>query len=67
MNEDGNTYSITEPGRIAYDAYCATTGRRSAVTGESLPTYDEQRPEIREAWDVAGQAVWDAAVDGVRG
>lgn len=46
-----------EPGRWAYEAYCATTHWRSAVTGEPLPPWDEQREDIRAAWRAAAEAV----------
>lgn len=44
-------------GRAAYEAYCQCTGGRSAVTGAELPTWDNQRPDIREAWRAAADAV----------
>lgn len=43
-------------GRAAYEAYCACFGNRSAVSGEELPSWDEQRPDIREAWRAAADA-----------
>jgi hypothetical protein len=45
------------PGRIAYDAYCAKTGWKSAVTGEPLPIFPLAKPEVKEAWEAAGEAV----------
>lgn len=48
---------MTGFGRIAYEAYSNHTGRKSLVTGADLPTWDELRPEIKAAWDVAAQAV----------
>lgn len=51
-------------GEVAYAAYCAQTDGRSAVTGEPLPAWDEQRQEIRDAWDAAAAAVVDAHVLG---
>jgi hypothetical protein len=45
-------------GSVAYAAYRVAVGGRSAITGELLPTWDGQDPEIR--------AAWRAAADGVR-
>lgn len=44
------------PGEIAYEAYCVAVGGVS-VRGERLPTYAEQQPRIRDAWDAAAAAV----------
>lgn len=43
-------------GRAAYEAYCHAVGGRSAISGEELPTWDGQRPDIREAWRAAADA-----------
>lgn len=43
-------------GRAAYEAYCACTGGVSAISGARLPTWEEQRPDIREAWRAAADA-----------
>jgi hypothetical protein len=45
------------PGQIAYEAYSEAVGGASAVTGTVLPSWDGQRPDIREAWEVAADAV----------
>lgn len=44
-------------GQIAYDAYCAAVGGKSAVTGAPLPTWDAQSDAIKAAWEAAGTAV----------
>jgi hypothetical protein len=44
-------------GRAAYMAYCQCFDGRSAITGEPLPTWEDQRPDIREAWRAAADAV----------
>lgn len=44
-------------GQIAYEAYCATTDWKSAVTGAPLPQYNEQREAVIAAWEAAGTAV----------
>jgi hypothetical protein len=51
-----------EYGRLAYDAYCAATGNRSAVTGEPLPDWKaladrESGVLVRQAWARAAFAV----------
>lgn len=52
-------------GRIAYDAYCAARNWKS-IRGEPLPHFDQQTPELREAWERAGQAVAQSVADAVR-
>ena len=50
--------SVDTLGRLAYDAYCEASGRRSLVSGAPLPTWAAiARPEIREAWRAAADAV----------
>lgn len=44
-------------GRFAYEGYCSYTGYKSLVTGEPLPTWENLKPEIREAWEVAASKV----------
>ncbi len=44
-------------GQIAYEAYCATTDWKSAVTGAPLPQYKDQRESVIAAWESAGEAV----------
>lgn len=53
-------------GRAAYNAYCASTGGRSAISGDRLPPWGEQREDIRIAWCRAADAV-RACVDLERG
>jgi len=57
-------------GRIAYEAYCQTTGWKSAVTGADLPQFNVTSQAIRDAWIAAAQgaakpatAVRDREVD----
>ena len=52
-------------GRIAYDAYCAARNWKS-IRGEPLPHFDQQAPELREAWEAAGQAVAQSVSNTVR-
>ena len=48
----GNT-----PGKIAYNAYYAYSDGKSLVSGQPLPTWEDQADEIKEAWESAGDAV----------
>jgi hypothetical protein len=48
----GRTY-----GRVAYEAYAASTGWKSAISGEPLPAWDVQAVHIRAAWEDAGSEV----------
>lgn len=49
--------------KVAYEAYCRSTGGRSAVTGEPLPAWEDVTREVRDAWDAASQAVAAALLD----
>ena len=44
-------------GQVAYEAYCASTGWKSAVSGAQLPAWGDQSEAIRDAWEAAGRAV----------
>ena len=44
-------------GRLAYEAYCGTTGWKSAVTGEDLPAFYETPKAVQNGWVAAAQAV----------
>lgn len=44
-------------GQIAYEAYAAHSGGCSLISGEPLPSWDEQREDIRDAWQAAALAV----------
>ncbi len=48
-------------GQIAYEAYYAFSGGKSLISGAPLPTWSEQAQAVRDAWEVAGYAVADAA------
>lgn len=47
-------------GKVAYEAYCKSVGGRSAISGEELPTWIDQKDEIKVAWDAAALAVVNA-------
>lgn len=46
-----------EAGQVAYEGYFAACGGKSLVSGAPLPTWDEQRADIRDAWLAAASAV----------
>lgn len=48
---------MPELGRIAYEAYCRSSGGVSLVSGAKLPEWGALSAEIRAAWDAAAQAV----------
>ncbi len=54
---------MDELGKIAYEAYCASTGGRSLVSGAQLPVWEQQAQEIRAAWNAAAAAVEVKRVD----
>lgn len=45
-------------GKLAYEAYCKARDWKS-VKGEPLPHFEQQSPELQEAWQKAAQAVVD--------
>jgi hypothetical protein len=44
-------------GQIAYEAYCKSTGGVSLVSGNKLPSWDEQLPGIKRGWEAAADEV----------
>jgi len=44
------------PGQLAYEAYCETTGWKSAISGAPLPQWSEVKPEIVKGWENAAAA-----------
>jgi hypothetical protein len=50
-------------GQIAYQGYIAFSRGRSLITGAGLPPWEDQRPDIRQAWEAAGTAVRNALHD----
>lgn len=48
---------LTMLGQVAYEAYCESTGWKSAVSGAPLPGWDTQTEEIKQAWKAAALAV----------
>lgn len=44
-------------GEIAYNAYCESVGGVSAVTGDPLPAWEDQRDRVKLAWESAALAV----------
>jgi hypothetical protein len=51
------------PGQVAYEAYGAKRGW-AVYGGGPMPTWDEQVPALREAWDAAAAAAIRAAGNG---
>ena len=49
-------------GQIAYEAYCASSGNKSLISGAELPEWKELKREIQAAWICAALAV----VEGTR-
>lgn len=54
-----------EPGRVAYVAYCESSGV-SLVSGAALPAWIALNPEIRSAWNAAASAVAEEAKNEAR-
>ncbi len=49
----------------AYDAYAASSGGKSLISGDPLPVFDVLKDEIKDAWYAAADAVACAAIDGL--
>ena len=49
--------------KIAYDAYCKSTGGVSLISGDKLPEFDGLRDSIKEAWRAAAAAVLEDQID----
>lgn len=47
MNERSWTYELA---RKAYEAYCGSTGWKSAVTGADLPPFDNCPKAVKDGW-----------------
>lgn len=50
--------------QVAYDGYREHTGGRSLATGQPIPTWEDLKPEIQQAWAASTRAVV-AALQGV--
>lgn len=50
-------------GQIAYEAYCQSSGGKSLISGAVLPVWEDLKPEITEAWEKAGEAVYNYTVN----
>lgn len=48
---------MPDVGKIAYEAYCQSSGGLSLISGESLPAWEALDAKIRNAWQAAAQAV----------
>ncbi len=49
---------MNDIGKIAYEAYCKERNWKSVV-GDPLPHFEQQSPELQNAWDQAAKAVAD--------
>lgn len=48
---------MSDLAQAAYDAYCASAGGVSLVSGDQLPAFGDLPLQIQAAWDAAAQAV----------
>lgn len=44
-------------GQVAYEGYLNFTGDKSLITGQPLPTWEENSSELKAAWEAAAGAV----------
>lgn len=49
--------SSIDIGQVAYEGYRAASDGRSLISGHPLPDWNDQAPQIREAWRAAADAV----------
>ena len=54
-------------GQVAYEAYRASTGGVSLVSGDRLPSWEDQAPEIQAAWEAGAQAAVAAYIERIEG
>jgi len=52
-------------GRMAYEAYCKQAGGKSAVTGDTLPSFYKTPDAVQEAWIAAALAIKNHIQDGI--
>jgi hypothetical protein len=52
-------------GQLAYEAYCVNRNWTS-VRGELLPGWEQQSPELREAWEAAAEAAKQAVIEAAK-
>jgi hypothetical protein len=50
-------YSDYSLGRVAYEAYCETTGWKSAISGAALPPFDKTPDAVQKGWIAAANKV----------
>jgi hypothetical protein len=46
-----------EVAKIAYDAYCKSTGGVSLISGDKLPEFEKLKQSIQDAWYDSAEAV----------
>lgn len=49
--------------QILYEAYCESTGWKSAVTGAQLPPYSKCSPVVVAGWRAAADAAIEWAIE----
>lgn len=54
--------SLSDSGKTAYEAYAANTGWKSAISGATLPPWDQQNVLIQESWFAAAHAILEKNV-----
>ncbi len=47
---------VIDYAKLAYDAYCNTRQWKS-FNGDPLPQWDQVKPDIKQGWEAASQAV----------
>jgi hypothetical protein len=52
---------LTRMAKIAYEAYCETTGWKSAISGADLPPFEKTPQAVQTGWIAAAKAVLDQA------
>lgn len=44
-------------GEVGYEAYRQSSGGKSLISGQDIPSFENLKPEIQKAWQAAGEAV----------
>jgi hypothetical protein len=50
-------------GQIAYEAYVKHSNGKSLISGQHLPNWEAQREDVKEAWEAAGHAAGNSAIE----
>ncbi len=65
MSDDSKAVHTFHPGKVAYEAYRKFSDGKSLISGQTLPLWEEQSPQIQNAWKAAGLEVMKCIGEGL--